>query len=140
MVDFFTAVYEYMQPLLPLLASISILMMLASMIFIPILIVKMPANYFVDDRRARQWTFFHLVFYLLRNIFALVLFVAGLIMLVLPGQGLLTIIIAVMVSDVPGKYQFEQFLVRQRGVLRSMNWVRKRYKKEPLQAPKRRPQ
>lgn len=137
LIEFSTVIYQQMQPWLPLLASISILMMLASMIFIPILIVKMPADYFVADRRMRHWTIARVTFYILRNITALVLLVAGLIMLVLPGQGLLTIIIAVMVSDVPGKYRCERFLVRQRGVVRSMNWIRKRYEKEPLQVPRK---
>ena len=137
LIDFSTVIYQQMQPWLPLLASISILMMLASMIFIPILIVKMPADYFVADRRMRHWTIARVTFYILRNIAALVLLVAGLIMLVLPGQGLLTIIIAVMVSDVPGKYRFERFLVRQQGVVQSMNWIRKRYQKEPLQVPRK---
>ena len=137
LIDFSTVIYQQMQPWLPLLASISILMMLASMIFIPILIVKMPANYFVANRRMRHWTITRVTFYVLRNIAALVLLVAGLIMLVLPGQGLLTIIIAVMVSDMPGKYRFERFLVRHRGVVRSMNWIRKRYEKEPLQVPRK---
>ena len=135
LIDIATAIYQQMQPWLPLLASISIIMMLASMIFIPLLIVKMPANYFVADRRIRHWTFSRVTFYVLRNLLALLLLVAGLIMLVLPGQGLLTIIIAVMVSDVRGKYRFERFLVRQQGVIRSMNWIRKQYQKEPIQRP-----
>lgn len=133
--DMFLLVYETIQPWLPLLASVSILMALASMILIPLLIVKMPADYFVEDRHVRHWNVWRALFYIVRNAFAVVLLVAGIIMLVLPGQGLLTIIIAVMVSDVPGKYRFERFLLRQRGVLKSMNWVRKRYNKPPLQKP-----
>ena len=134
-VDVLALVYEAIQPWLPLLASVSILMALASMIFIPLLIVKMPADYFVEDRHVRHWNVWRVLLYIVRNTFAVVLLVAGIIMLVLPGQGLLTIIISVMISDVPGKYRFERFLLRQRGVLKSMNWVRKRYNKPPLQKP-----
>lgn len=131
----FKLVIDVIEPYLPLIAGISIAVVLASMVIIPLLIVKMPADYFVDKRRRRKWTIPRIVLYVLRNVLALVLFLAGLLMLVLPGQGLLTLIIAVMVSDFPGKFAFERWLLRQKGVLRSMNWVRKKYNKPNVQVP-----
>ncbi|RUO35517.1 hypothetical protein CWE13_11345 [Aliidiomarina shirensis] len=124
-----------MEPYLPLVAGVSIGMVLASMLIIPFLIIKMPADYFIDKRRKRNWTIPRIILYVLRNVFALVLFVAGVLMLVLPGQGLLTLIIAAVVSDFPGKFAFERWLLRQKGVLRSINWIRKRYDKPNIEVP-----
>lgn len=133
--DWMMLVYELFQPYLPLLASISLLMALASMIIIPWLIVKMPADYFCHHHRERHWNMTRVLFYVGRNAFALVLFIAGCIMLILPGQGLLTILISIMVSDVPGKYALERWLIRRNSVYRSMNWIRRRYQHEPLKRP-----
>ncbi|WP_241972527.1 hypothetical protein [Aliidiomarina haloalkalitolerans] len=133
--DWMMYIYSVFQPYLPLLASTSIVMALASMIIIPWLIVKMPADYFCHHHRERHWNATRVLFYVVRNAFALVLFIAGFIMLILPGQGLLTILIAIIVSDVPGKYLVERWLLAQKSVYRSMNWIRRHYNKEPLKKP-----
>ncbi|EGN76060.1 hypothetical protein A28LD_0548 [Idiomarina sp. A28L] len=135
--QFFAPIMSTMEPYLPLIAGVSIVMFLASVIIIPFLIVKMPADYFMDRRRKRNWTFSHVLIYVLRNTLAFILFVAGLLMLVLPGQGLLTLIIAAVVSDFPGKFTFERWLLRRKGVLRSINWIRKRYDKPKIEAPEK---
>ncbi|RUO28733.1 hypothetical protein [Aliidiomarina sanyensis] len=128
---------DLIQPHLPWLISLSVLMALASMILIPLLIVRMPADYFAHRRRHRHWTVTRILVYVFRNIIALLLFLAGAVMLILPGQGLLTILIAVVVSDVPGKYQLEKWVLRQKGVLKAMNWIRKRYEQVPIVPPQK---
>jgi len=123
---------EWIEPWLPWLTLASVFMALASMVIIPVLIVKMPADYFTYQKRLRSWTLGRVALYVFRNALALVFLVAGLIMLILPGQGLLTILIAVAISDVPGKYRLELFILNQPRVLRAMNWIRKRYNRQPL--------
>jgi hypothetical protein len=59
--------------------------------------------------------------------------IAGLAMLVLPGQGILTILVGMMLLNFPGKYQIERWLVTRRPVARSINWLRRRANKGPLQ-------
>lgn len=130
--DWLPSWLEWIQPWLPWLTLASVIMALASMVIIPVLIVKMPADYFSYQKRHRSWTTTRLIFYVFRNALALVLFIAGSIMLILPGQGLLTILVAVAVSDVPGKYKLELYILNQPRVLRAMNWIRKRYGKKPL--------
>jgi hypothetical protein len=53
-------------------------------------------------------------------------------MLVLPGQGILTIITGLVFIDYPGKYKFERKLLRQKGVINSINWIRSRLSKPSL--------
>jgi len=53
-------------------------------------------------------------------------------MLVLPGQGLLTILFGIALLDFPGKYRLERRIVSYPKVLNSINWIRKKANKKPL--------
>ena len=57
------------------------------------------------------------------------------LMLVLPGQGLLTILIGIGISDFPGKYKLERRLVSVPGILGAINWIRGKARVEPLRPP-----
>tara|TARA_A100001391_G_scaffold160846_2_gene119586 strand:- start:6847 stop:7278 length:432 start_codon:yes stop_codon:yes gene_type:complete len=128
---------DAMEPWLPALTAIGVVMALASMLAIPWLVVRMPVDYFnqperpVHYRDPLAWGL-----WVIRNALALVLLVAGLLMLVLPGQGILTIVMALMVSTFPGKYRIERAIMRRPGVLRSVNWIRRRYRKPALNQPR----
>lgn len=126
---------EVAQPYLVLLATVSGVLALVSLVLVPILIVQMPADYFLAAHRIRRRGFSARWLTIVRNLLAVVLFVAGLLMLMLPGQGLLTLLAALIISDVPGKYQIERWLVLQPGVLKAINWVRQRYRKTPIMSP-----
>ena len=53
----------------------------------------------------------------------------------LPGQGLLTLLIGLMLTDFPGKYRLEKRLIAQPGVLKAVNWLRARAGHPPLEPP-----
>jgi hypothetical protein len=52
-----------------------------------------------------------------------------------PGQGLLTILIGLILLDLPGKERFERRLMTRRAVFASVNAVRARFRREPLLPP-----
>lgn len=52
-----------------------------------------------------------------------------------PGQGVLTILLGVMLLDLPGKQRFERRLMGRRSVLTGVNTVRARCGRAPLLAP-----
>lgn len=58
--------------------------------------------------------------------------VAGILMLALPGQGLLTIIIGLVLMDFPGKYYAERWVISRHSILLSINWIRKKADKPAL--------
>jgi uncharacterized membrane protein len=128
---------EQLQPLLPILTVTGVVMAVASMLAIPWLLVRMPQDYFntpswpLHYRGPLGWCL-----WLVRNALALVLLAAGILMLVLPGQGILTILIALMVSTFPGKYRMERAIMRRPRVLRAANWIRRRYHKPELNPPR----
>ncbi|MDF1629824.1 MAG: hypothetical protein P1U78_08520 [Alcanivoracaceae bacterium] len=133
---FLESLYHSLQPWLALLTATGTVMAIASTIAIPWLILRMPAEYFVSrikpapDRSLLGW-----LIWLARNTVATVLFISGLLMLVLPGQGLLTILIALAVSTFPGKYRLERSIMRRQTVFKAANWIRQRYHRSPIIHP-----
>ena len=67
-----------------------------------------------------------------KNLLGYLLIVAGIAMLLLPGQGVLTMLLGFIMVDLPGKYRFERWLVARPLVLRSINMLRRRAGREPL--------
>ncbi|MCX7000139.1 MAG: hypothetical protein NT106_07575 [Candidatus Sumerlaeota bacterium] len=110
---------------------------IATLIIVPLLVVRIPSDYFAHRRRhSKQWAGQHSalrwVLLIGKNLFGYVLIVAGIIMLVLPGQGMLTILIGIMLLNFPGKYRLERWFVSRRPILRSINWLRRRAGQTPL--------
>ena len=119
------------------LASASIITFVATLIIVPLLVVRIPDDYFSHrGRRRMQYSNHHPVvrgiLLIGRNALGYVFIVVGIVMLVIPGQGVLTIVIGIMLLNFPGKYRLERWLVVRRPVLRSINWLRRRSKRNLL--------
>jgi len=61
----------------------------------------------------------------LKKLLGLVFLLGGLAMLVLPGRVLLTLLVALVLLDFPGKYRLEKRLVRSPRVVSGINWLRR---------------
>ena len=77
-----------------------------SLIAIPMILVRLPADYF-DTRTPRHWMKDHhpalrLSGLIAKNLVGIVFLLAGFAMLFLPGQGLLTMLIGISLMDFPG--------------------------------------
>lgn len=132
---------EAHQGLLLSLAGLSVLMFVGSLIALPFLLARLPADYFVSPRRDSAWMrSLHPVAYLslrlLKNLVGWVLVLAGILMLVLPGQGVITIIMGLVLSDFPGKYKLERRFAGNHRVLSGINWIRRRSGHRPLVSPR----
>lgn len=118
------------------LAAASIVGFVGSLIGIPWVLVRLPAHYF-DTRVPREWMngrhpVLRAIGTILKNIVGLVFLLAGIAMLVLPGQGILTMLIGISLMDFPGKHRLEAKLVGQPLVLQTINKVRARFGRAPL--------
>ena len=71
----------------------------------------------------------------IKNMVGIVLMLSGLAMLVLPGQGLLTLFIGLSLVSFPGKPFLIRKLVRQKQVIQSINWLRRKFDRAPLAEP-----
>jgi len=104
------------------------------------LVLALTDDYFVRHRRdpARQRRRRPLLWAALtvgKNAVGAALILAGLAMLVLPGQGLLTILMGLALTNFPGKFAVERRLVRLSSVARALNRVREVAGRPPLEYP-----
>ncbi len=125
------------QMLLTGIGISSLLLSIASLILLPWLVAQIPFDYFAHDRREpTKWKELHPLFrftvLLLKNIVGFILLLAGVAMLVLPGQGLLSILMGLVLMDYPGKFRFERKIVSRPKLLQFINWLRRKQKQPPL--------
>jgi hypothetical protein len=109
-----------------------------SFVSIAIVLVKIPANYFSshykqdflpDSSWAVRWGAV-----ILKNILGVMLVILGLLLSLpgVPGQGLLTILLGLIMIDIPGKRPLEARIIKRPTILAAANKLRARYNKEPL--------
>lgn len=115
------------------LAIISAVTLAASALLIPWIVARLPQDYFSRDEHPTPWANAHpvlrVVLIVLKNVLGLVLVALGVLMLVLPGQGVLTIIAGIAMIDFPGRHRLVQWLVGRDPVMNALNWVRRRAKR-----------
>jgi hypothetical protein len=110
--------------------------LVASALIVGIVIVKIPANYFSSHY---QRDFLPNTPWIVRwgaliakNVVGLILVIAGIVMLIGPGQGILTILIGLVMMDIPGKRPLEAKIIKRPTILSAINNLRARYNKPPL--------
>ena len=125
--------------LLFFLGSISVFVLIISVFMMVLIISFLPENYFKSENRNlisnvqnSRYPLLKFLILIIKNFFGILLLLSGILMLLLPGQGILTIITGLVFMDYPGKYKFERKLLRQKGVINSINWIRSRLSKPPL--------
>ena len=128
------------HPALILLFIVSVVMFVGSLALIPVLLARMRADYFArDESPFASWRRRHPVaggaLLVARNLLGIVLLLAGLAMMVLPGQGIITILVALTLLNFPGKRRLELRIVRQRQVRSAIDWMRRRAGRPPLVIP-----
>jgi hypothetical protein len=123
------------------IAIISLLFFIASLALIPWILIRLPADYFSRSHErqpllaARYNPLLSATVRILRNIIALIFIVLGLLMLVLPGQGLLTLFVGLVVAAFPGKRRLVNWLVSRPSICRPINWLRRRAGRQSLEMP-----
>jgi hypothetical protein len=122
--------------LLAYLFAASVVTFVGSLIAIPLILVRLPAHYF-DERHPRIWLKDHdpplrMLALGLKNLLGVLFVLAGIAMLVLPGQGVLTMLIGLSLMDFPGKLTLERKLVSTPLVLNTINLLRERFGRAPL--------
>lgn len=117
------------------LGLISMVIFFFSLLSIKWLVGMIPEDYFIRNGASKTksnnpvlW-YFVLIF---KNLFGYTLIFGGIMMLILPGQGLFTIIIGLLLSNYPGKYKIEKKVIAIPSVLKSINWLRKKTNKPPI--------
>ncbi len=129
MLENITAWSSAHSSLLVWMMGISVVMFITTLLLVPVMVVRIPEDYFADERRRVSDSPGML---LLKNLLGIVFILAGIAMLFLPGQGILSILIGLSLTSFPGKYRLERRLVLMPKVLGSINWLREKSGKPPL--------
>jgi hypothetical protein len=109
-----------------------------SLAIVSFIMVKIPAEYFRKDTPRDLWSDKHPVVRFLgvfvKNLLGLLLVALGIVMSIpgVPGQGILTILLGIMLLDFPGKRDLEYRLVSRPRVLNTINKLRHRFGKDSL--------
>jgi UPF0716 family protein affecting phage T7 exclusion len=62
-----------------------------------------------------------------------VLLIAGIIMLITPGQGVISIVLGLFLMEFPGKRNLELKLINNDATFKTLNWLRSKAGKLPFQ-------
>ena len=104
----------------------------------PILVTRIPPDYFLYRRRHsadRRYPVLNLILLVVKNVIGAAFVLAGLLLLFLPGQGLITLLLGLMIMNYPGKFALERWLIQRPHVLPALNWLREKYDHPPLKSP-----
>ncbi len=119
--------------------GVSVALFVGTLIAVPWLVGRIPVDYFSQRRRRRvpraerRHPPLRLLALVAKNLVGVALVACGALMLFVPGQGLVTIVVGVMLMDFPGKFKLERWLVGRRPVLGAINWLRARSGRPPLE-------
>ena len=119
-------------------AVLFVVSFIVSLALVSFVLVRLPANYFHADHTrefladkpwAVRWGGL-----ILKNAVGFLLIVLGIIMSLpgVPGQGILTILLGLLMMDIPGKRPLETKIVSRPAVLKKINALRARFGKPAL--------
>jgi archaellum biogenesis protein FlaJ (TadC family) len=117
----------------------SVIGFVSSLLLIPWILVLMPSDYFVHTKRKKYlWSHYppaiRWVLLLVKNMLGLLFVICGIIMLFIPGQGILTILTGIILMDFPYKYDIERQIITHSAVLKYVNRLRKKADRPPIEA------
>ena len=85
----------------------SVIAFVGTLVAIPAILIRLPPDYFQNHHHKPWFANHHPVIRILglviKNIAGIIFLLAGIAMLVLPGQGLLTMLLGILFIDFPGK-------------------------------------
>lgn len=119
-------------------AGLFLLSLAFSFASIAVVMVKIPADYFSaeyqhnfmpNSRRHVRWGAM-----IAKNLFGVFLILLGIVLSLpgVPGQGILTILLGLIMLDIPGKRPLEARIIKRPAVRAAIDNLRARYNKPPL--------
>lgn len=121
--------------------SISFLTFFGTLLILPLILIRIPSDYFIHSREERLLhtnmlqSFLRLMILILKNSLGAILLLSGLVMLFTPGQGLLTILAGTLLMNFPGKRKLESSLISRNSIFNGINRIRRRARREELIRP-----
>lgn len=122
------------------LGLLSLAFLFVGVVLLPVIVIRLPGDYLLRNKRSFRKRFVRMtisgrIYLLVKNVFGGLLVLAGLVMLVTPGQGLISIAVGIGLLDIPQKHRLLKLLAVRPGVLRTINRFRARFDRPPLHPP-----
>ena len=105
---------------------------------VSLILIKLPADYFCSHYDRQIWSgrapALRITAAVGKNILGIMLIMIGIVMSLpgVPGQGLLTVLLGLMLVDFPGKDRLERKLLHRPAIRNSIDKLRARFGKPPL--------
>ena len=107
---------------------VSILIFVFSIAGLRLFIIAIPSDYFINKKRVstlkNRSILLWIIYIVFKNIIGYIFIIMGLAALVLPGQGILMILVGLMMSDYPKKFDLEKKIITIKAVRKGINWIR----------------
>ncbi len=115
----------------------SAIVFVGSIVAMPFLVAAIPTDYFATKRapisRAKlEHPVLRLLVLAAKNFLGVGFLLAGIVMLVTPGQGVLSILVGLSLLNFPGKRTLELAIVRKPAIKKAVDWMREKRGKPPL--------
>ena len=117
-------------------ALFSSLAFLCSLVVMPFVVIHLPHDYFARqehrDSKSNRYALIQIFFVIGKNVIGWVLLFAGVLMLFLPGPGLLSMLIGLVFATVPGKKRMIKKILGMAAVRTAIASMREKRNKLPL--------
>ena len=122
------------------LGALSLVLFVGTLVALPLVIIFLPARFFDPEKipprkPLSSMSTSRVILVVIKNAIGAVFVLGGLVMLVLPGQGLVTLLIGLLLMNLPGKRRMIRRMLRQPKVLAFVNRVRTAAKRPPVAPP-----
>ena len=117
------------------LSIVSAVSVVVCLLGLPWLVVRLPEYYFARERREPRWsdrTALRRVVAVVRCLVGLAFVLIGAVLTLLPGQGLLMILMGILIAEFPGKFRLERTIAARPGVRRTLDRIRGAFGQPPL--------
>lgn len=135
-----SAIFAWVSANAVWIGGISVAYFIVSLFAVRFLIVRIPFDYFLNPGSVASPSgsrFMNTSLRILKNLAGVIVILIGLIMSIpgVAGQGFLTILLGLSLTDFPGKRSLELRLVRQPLIFRTIGSIREKAGKPPLELP-----
>lgn len=123
------------KDVLLLLTIITLITFITSLIVIPYIIINLSPNYFLLKKQSMyeyKHPFFRYLVLIVKNILGYILFLLGIVMLFIPGQGLLSMALGILLMNFPGKKNVERKFFSNKKVNNVINLIRRKFGKDEI--------
>jgi hypothetical protein len=110
-----------------IMTIVSVAMFAGMLIAVPWLIRRLPADYFVREHGPSSFAI-----KVVRNVIGVVLIAVGIALLLLPGQGVITIVLGLSILDLPIKRRALGWLFSRPKIQEGIQKIRSKAGKPPL--------